>query len=271
MAAAPAAALRSGPARSRPTAEEIGAQLQAIAGTYPEELVAAQRRDVARITFNIGLVTERLGRNVSVCDLGGGIGLFSLGCAALGMRATLVDDFGDSVNHDYAQVPQQVHGKYGVDVVSSDVIESPPEFADGSFDAVTSFDSMEHWHHSPRALFHRVVRWLRPGGLFVVGVPNCVNLRKRITVPFGIGKWSRMEHWYDEARFRQHVREPDTDDLRYIARDLQLQQVEILGRNWLGHASARGWVRVGTPLLDVPLRLFPSLCADIYLVGRTRG
>ena len=257
--------------RVPPAAAEIGEQLRGIAARYPQQLVAGQMQDVARISFNIRLVTERLGRGVAVCDLGGGIGLFSVGCAALGIRATLVDDFGDNVNRDYAQVPQQVHKAHGVEVVSSDVIESPPEFADGSFDAVTSFDSMEHWHHSPRALFHRVVRWLRPGGLFVLGVPNCVNLRKRITVPFGIGKWSSMADWYDAARFRQHVREPDTGDLRYIARDLQLERVEILGRNWLGYASRRAWVSLGTPLLDIPLRLFPSLCADIYLVGRTRG
>jgi len=257
--------------RLKPTPGEIAEQLEAIAAAYPGELVAAQKQDVARIGFNIGLVTERAGRDVAICDLGGGIGLFSVGCAALGMRATLVDDFGDSVNREYAQVPQQVHRKYGVEVVSSDVIESPPVFADGAFDAVTSFDSMEHWHHSPRGLFQRVVRWLRPGGLFVLGVPNCVNLRKRITVPLGMGKWSSMADWYEQPRFRQHVREPDTADLRYIARDLELREVEILGRNWLGYTSARQWVRLGTPLLDIPLRLFPSLCADIYLVGRTGG
>jgi SAM-dependent methyltransferase len=268
---APAAPPQTGSNRLPPTAAEIGEQLRGIAARYPQELVAGQMQDVARISFNIRLVTERLGRGVAVCDLGGGIGLFSVGCAALGIRVTLVDDFGDSVNRDYAQVPQQLHKAHGVEVVSSDVIESPPEFADGSFDAVTSFDSMEHWHHSPRALFHRVVSWLRPGGLFVLGVPNCVNLRKRVTVPFGIGKWSSMADWYEERRFRQHVREPDTGDLRYIARDLQLERVEILGRNWLGYSSARSWVRLGTPLLDLPLRLFPSLCADIYLIGRTGG
>jgi SAM-dependent methyltransferase len=261
----------SRPQRAAAHSEEIGALLRGIATSYPEDLVPAQLRDVARIAFNIGLITARLGRDVAVCDVGGGIGLFSVGCAALGMRSTLVDDFGDDVNREFAQVPQRLHKAYGVEVVSSDVIESPPEFADGSFDVVTSFDSMEHWHHSPKALFHRITRWLRPGGLLVLGVPNCVNLRKRITVPFGIGKWSSMEDWYEQARFRQHVREPDTGDLRYIARDLQLQQVEILGRNWLGYASRRGWVRLGTLLIDAPLRFFPSLCADLYLVGRTRG
>jgi 2-polyprenyl-3-methyl-5-hydroxy-6-metoxy-1,4-benzoquinol methylase len=251
--------------------EKIAEQLKAIADRYPPELVTAQQTDVRRITYNIGLVTDRVGRDVRVCDVGGGIGLFSVGCAALGMRSTLVDDFRDNVNYEFNDVPERVHKAYGVQVVSCDVIESPPEFADGAFDVVTSFDSMEHWHHSPKGLFHRVLKWLRPGGLFVLGVPNCVNLRKRLTVPLGIGKWSSMGDWYEQTRFRQHVREPDVGDLRYIARDLGLQQIEILGRNWLGYTSRHAWVRLGTPLLDVPLCLFPSLCADIYLVGRTPG
>ncbi len=43
----------------------------------------------------------------------------------------------------------------------------------------------------------------------------------------------------------------------------------IVGRNWLGHSSASAVVRLGTRLADVPLRLFPSLCSDIYLTGHT--
>lgn len=247
----------------------ITSRLREVAATYPRDLVPGQMTDITRIAFNISLVTQRKGRDVAVCDLGGGIGLFSVGCAALGMRSTLVDDFRDTINRQFSEVPELVHKKYGVTVVSSDVIESPPEFSAHSFDVITSFDSMEHWHHSPKELFHRLLNWLKPGGLLIIGVPNCVNLRKRVTVPFGIGKWSSMADWYEEPRFRQHVREPDTGDLRYIAKDLQLQDVEIIGRNWLGYVSRYGWIRAGSPYLDIPLRLFPSLCSDIYLVGRT--
>jgi hypothetical protein len=89
---------------------------------------------------------------------------------------------------------------------------------------------------------------LKPGGLFFLGVPNCVNLRKRITVPLGAGKWSAIEEWYEREMFRGHVREPDVGDLRYIARDLGLRDVRIFGRNWLGYASRHGWVRALTPL-----------------------
>ena len=241
--------------------------LRNVAERYPQPLIAGQLKDIPRIAFNIRLIATRMGFDVSVCDLGGGIGLFSVGCAASGMRASLVDDFNDQVNHEFAAVPAAVHRQFAVNVVRTDVVESPPNFPADSLDVVTSFDSIEHWHNSPKALLHRALSWLRPGGLVIIGVPNCVNLRKRLTVPFGIGKWSSMSDWYEQTPFRGHVREPDVDDLKYMARDLQLQNVEIIGRNWLGYYHHSGLVRLVTRIADLPLRAFPTLCADIYLVG----
>jgi SAM-dependent methyltransferase len=184
------------------------------------------------------------------------------------MKSILVDDFSDGVNNEYGTLPETLHRNHGVQVVSADVIESPPHFEAGSLDVVTSFDSMEHWHHSPKRLFKSILTWLKPGGLFILGVPNCANLRKRLTLPFGRGKWSPMSEWYEAERFRGHVREPDVDDLHYIARDMGLRDVEIIGRNWLGYRSRYAFVRYLTPVFDLPLRATPSLCADIYLVAR---
>ena len=224
--------------------------------------------DVPRIAYNISLVLQRTGGNVRICDLGGGIGLFSVGCAAVGMSSILVDDFRDEVNAKFEDVPRTVHKKYNVEIISADVIETPPSFANESLDVVTSFDSFEHWHHSPKHLFQEVMKWLKPNGLFIIGMPNCVNLRKRITIPLGYGKWSQMEDWYEPDRFRGHVREPDVADLRYIGKNLGLKCIEIIGRNWLGYNSRFYWVRVMTQFIDIPLRLFPSLCSDLYLIGR---
>ncbi len=245
----------------------LNSRLHAAARHYPEVLIPDQIKDIPRISFNIGLVAKRRGFDVSVCDLGGGIGLFSVGCAASGMRATLVDDFNDPVNHRFRDVPKTVHKAFAVTVIGADIIASPPELPLNSFDVITSFDSIEHWHHSPKALLHRALTWLRPGGLLVIGAPNCVNLRKRITVPLGMGKWTAMPEWYEETAFRGHVREPDVDDLRYIARDLALENVEIIGRNWLGYYYRSALMRLATKIIDVPLRAFPSLCADIYVLG----
>src|SRR5262249_24776676 len=110
---------------------------------------------------------------------------------------------------------------------------------------------------------------LKPGGRFVLGCPNCVNLRKRITVPFGIGKWSEMSEWYEKPVFCSRVSEPDVDDLLYIAKDMSLKDPKIVGRNWLAYRSRFGVLRPIAPFVDWPLRLFPRLCADIYLTGST--
>jgi SAM-dependent methyltransferase len=229
--------------------------------------VAEQLNDLNRIAFHVELVRQAAGETPDICDIGGGIGLFSTGCAALGMRVTLVDDFQDLVNHRSGPGALSLHRELGVTVDSRDVIRDGVDFPPNCFDAVTSFDSMEHWHASPRRLFHRLKDSLRPGGAFILGVPNCVNLRKRIAVPLGVAQWSRMEDWYQPDTFRGHVREPNVADLRFIAKDLALRRVRILGRNWLGRQNSSPLVRALTPLADHILRLRPSLCANIYLVG----
>jgi hypothetical protein len=111
---------------------------------------------------------------------------------------------------------------------------------------------------------------LKPGGLFFLRAPNCVILRKRITVPLGVGKWSSMDEWYERERFGGHIREPDDGHLRYIARDLGLGYVRVFGRNWLGYASRHGWVRRSRRWPIARCGPFPFLCSDIYLLGRAR-
>lgn len=247
--------------------KEIVSKLQNIARQYPPELVKEQLQDVRRIAFHIELVVTRKGNNCRICDLGGGVGLFTVGCAAIGMETILVDDFSDEVNRRFGGSVLDLHKAYGVQIVTRDVIKDGIDFPVESLDVITTFDSMEHWHHSPKHLFSSVRKSLVPGGLFILGVPNCVNLRKRITVPLGIGTWSPMQEWYEQKVFRGHVREPSVNDLTYIANDMELENISIVGRNWLGYTSRFQLLRALTPWGDRVLRLFPSLCSDIYMLG----
>jgi 2-polyprenyl-3-methyl-5-hydroxy-6-metoxy-1,4-benzoquinol methylase len=248
---------------------KIESVLEEIARSYPSNMQGGQLQDIPRIASHIRLALNgRDPSGLAICDIGGGVGLFSPGCAALGMKVLLIDDFADPINKQVGDSPFVVHKKYGVRIEMRDPIAKGVADIGDLFDIVTTFDSMEHWHNSPKALFGQVRRsLLKSGGRFVLGVPNCVNLRKRITVPFGIGKWTQMRDWYEEPVFRSHVREPDVDDLLYIARDMSLKEIHIVGRNWLGYESPYGVVRWGTHIADLPLRLFPKLCSDIYLTG----
>lgn len=242
-------------------------KLKKIACSYPSELVSEQLKSIPRIFFNIELALQASKtpyQDLEICDLGGGIGLFSPGCAAYGMkRSVLVDDFDDDVNRTYGMSVLDLHKDVGVQVFSRDVVANGIADITGNFDIITTFDSMEHWHASPKTLFKQVMSKLKPGGIFVLGVPNCVNMRKRITVPFGMGKWSTMQEWYETDKFRGHVREPDVSDFYYIAKDMGLSSLSIYGRNWQGYYSTNSAIRLATKIADYPLRLKPSLCPDI--------
>jgi SAM-dependent methyltransferase len=252
---------------------ELRDRLAAVVSRMPDAIREGQRVEMERFVFAISLVARACGPGARVVDVGGGWGTFSLGCATAGMKAAVIDDFRDPgfLDAPTMSAMRALHAALGVDVQARDVVAEGLGLADGAADAICCFDSMEHWHASPKPLFRSIVRALRPGGLFVLATPNCVNLRKRITVPLGRGKWSAMADWYEADVFRGHVREPDVDDLRYIARDMGLRDVRIVGRNWAGYSSPRGIVRRVTPWVDHLLRLRPSLCADLYLIGRTPG
>ncbi len=242
-------------------------ELRKVAARYPPEIRDVARREIPRMIDQVGFLTERVGHDIDLADVGGGVGMFSVACALRGIRATLIDDFADPVNEPAADAALEIHRSLGIAILRRDVIRDGLGLAKRSMDAITSFDSMEHWHASPKALFAEVRGVLRPGGVFVLGVPNSVNIRKRLLVPIGKGKWSAMADWYERPVFRGHVREADVDDLRYIARDMDLRDVEIRGRNWLGTYSANRTVRRLNALIDGAQRLRPSICSDLYLIG----
>jgi SAM-dependent methyltransferase len=255
-------------------ASETERVLDSMWRKYPEDLAPGQRGDIPRIAFHIDLVLSRLGRDISLWDIGGGIGMFSLGCAALGMKVTLVDDFGDGVSSGAGARILDLHRSYGIRVMQRDVVKDGLGLEGESTDAVTSFGSIEHWHSSPKAVLHAAARSLRAGGLMVVNAPNCVDIGKRIGVVLGDARWCSMEDWYETPVFRSHVREPSVADLIYIARDLGLTRCTILGRNWgriEGLISRGGPAGIVARAADRILRLRPTLCTELYLLGHSSG
>jgi SAM-dependent methyltransferase len=240
----------------------ISAILSAVANSYPSELREDQHRDIQRIAWHLQMLGRHLQTGSTVADIGGGIGLMSPGMAALGYRSILVDDFRDSVNGRFHIESLGVHKD--VRVISADATSVIDVFEANSLDGITSFESMEHWHNSPKRAFHALMRALKPGGLFFLGVPNCVDLTKRIKTVTGTAQWSTMRDWYEEPIFRGHVREASVSDLHYISRDLGLRETKITGRNW------EAVVRFGAigKMADALLTALPSLCSDIYLIAR---
>jgi len=239
--------------------------LAEVAEDYPPPVRESQLLDVERIVYHIELV-QRYGKSGGrICDIGGGVGLFSPGCAALGYGITLVDDFKDEINFNSGEVFVP-HARHGVKIMSCDVIAEPLEFPENSFDVVTAFDSMEHWQHSPRRLFLMLRKALAPAGIFIIGVPKRKSLARRLTTLLGRGHQSVVRDWYKSDIFLDDVREPRVSDLRYICSDLDMAILTVIGRNWLDRMS----YPLVAKLTDPVLRMRPELCSDLYVVAAIR-
>jgi 2-polyprenyl-3-methyl-5-hydroxy-6-metoxy-1,4-benzoquinol methylase len=247
--------------------------LKSMCTEYPYFLQSHQLRDIERIAFHMSIaIREKSIQNIStlsICDLGGGNTLFSPAFAAMGAKCSvLVDDLSDSDNEWIYGNQASPHIKYGVQIYRQDLLKDRLKGVPELLDVVSCFNSMEHWHNSPKKLFSEVYKKLAPGGIFILSTPNCANLRKRVALFFGRAKWSALTDWYDVEIFRGHVREPDLEDLIWIARDMGLINITTYGRNWMGHYSTSRVIRTLSKIADMPLRAFPTLCSDIYVVGQ---
>ena len=258
----PSALPEAGAADAGGRAARIERALASALALYPEPLRSAERADLARQRFHLAQVFRPGAR---IADLGGGIGLLSPACAALGMDATLVDDFGDAVNQRFPVEELGVHRRAGVKVIATPVQDFGAHFDDASLDVVTCIETIEHWHHAPRAVMREVARVLRPGGTFVLAAPNAAAVHHRAKLLCGRSNWSRFDDWYFPEEFRGHVREPVLADLLRIVADQGLEVRAVHGRNWLG--APRGWKRVALAAADRTLRPFPRLCKDLYVLA----
>lgn len=245
---------------------ELRRALTSIARSYPPAVAFHGLPDVERAAFQLELVLTRKSSKIRLCDIGGGISLFPVGCAAAGIKTTVVDDFRDPRQFPVDDSVLQIHRRHGVQLITRDFIAQGLDFPPSSFDVITTFGSFEHWHNSPRKMLAQVVECLAPNGLFVLGTVNAVNLRKRLYMPFGRVQWSSMEDWYETETFRGHVREPSVADIRYVTADMGLREVHVIGRNWRGLLHDRP-LRTITRITDPLLRLRPQLCSDIYVLG----
>jgi len=215
-------------------------------------------------------------------DLGCGLSVFGPMCRVYGMGVTLVDDFGGGggveLSAEQKEIPllEVLEKQLGIKIIRQNFLERPLPLPNSSADVVTSFHSLEHWHHSPKRLFQEIVRILKPGGFLVIATPNAVNLRKRVYAVFGRSSFPALGEWYHDGDpvFRGHVREPTLRDLQQLLEWNGFETIACHGRNFIGRQS-QALSGLPTPLLgalavgsQAVLRFFPQLCSDLHVVGR---
>jgi 2-polyprenyl-3-methyl-5-hydroxy-6-metoxy-1,4-benzoquinol methylase len=185
--------------------------------------------------------SERL----QVLELGIGWGGASLCLAQRGALVIGVDDFQDGFDEQGA--PQmEFLSRHHVKVVRADVLCLP--LRPGSFDVVILNDVLEHLT-IPKRLLHAIHDLLRPGGVFMMEVPNSVALYKRLRVLCGRSNYFRMEHFFGDSEYRGHIREYTKAEVAYMLRQTGFAPVEIRGVNqayrpWFESRTSRFSARV---------------------------
>lgn len=100
-----------------------------------------------------------------VCDLGAGLGFFSVGFARNGANVTAVDVDKDALEY--------LSKTYGIDVLQKDVEKD--DLAAGEYDVVFIGEILEHIR-DPSALVAKSAAALKPGGLLVLSTPALEGL-----------------------------------------------------------------------------------------------
>lgn len=241
--------------------------------------------DFDRIFFYLELLANAglLHRGIKLLDLAGGLSIFSPLLARYGVKVTIVDDFGGGGGVRFEDREEDLkilkffREDLGIEILEMNFLEREIPLSSESFDGITCFHSMEHWHHSPKKLFVELSRLLRPEGYLILATPNAVNIRKRVFVLFGRSNFPKLEEWYNEPVFRGHVREPILSDLCSLLEWNNYRVISTSGRNFIGRRSKAlsflpaplvRWTAAGT---DRFLRFFPTLCSDIHVVGQKKG
>jgi SAM-dependent methyltransferase len=141
--------------------------------------------------------------------------ILDLGCSSGSFLATLKGTgwklHGIEMSSESAQ---KAKAKCGADVFVGDILDAP--FAPASFDAITCFHVFEHLYQ-PREVLAKVSKWLKPGGIFYVLVPNIDSAGARVF----------KSYWYP-LELPRHLSHFSPKSLSRVANSLGLEEVALI-------------------------------------------
>ena len=213
-------------------------------------------------------------KNKKVLDLGGGLDVFNLILVKLGFDVTVVDFFNYDLSwkelrkdSDEFKLRFDYLRDNGIKLVDKDLIDLNISklFEAESFGLISSYHCLEHFKQSPVPLLKHALHVLSSKGLFLIEVPNSINLLKRIKVLLGKTNYCNYYDYACAEDFTGHIREYSMEDLQSLCKILKIENYKIYGRNYFGSLYEKYGENLFTISIDKILCNFPSLCGSLYL------
>jgi SAM-dependent methyltransferase len=186
-----------------------------------------------------------------------------VGCGAGGLAPLLAEKFSFVGGVDLSLTLAQAAARRGMRPLCADLDEGELPYAEASFDAAVCCDVLEHVF-DPVVFVRRVVRILKPGGAFVVSVPNIRYLPRVLSLVGGyFPRTTGDPNGYDGG----HLHYFTTRNVSEVFEAAGLCDVRTYGFNADPSRRARP-VSVGlrVPGLRVVAREFG--CSTIIVAGR---
>jgi SAM-dependent methyltransferase len=206
---------------------------------YPERIVPDETvRGIVAIHLKRYEFARPFCAGKEVLDAACGVGY---GTAVLAEAATRA--VGADVDPAAISYAREHYTRANTEFVVADLLEPP--FANGSFDVVASFETIEHLRE-PETFVAHVARLLRDGGVFVVSTPRADVTTHEPENPFHEVEFSRADF---EALLRRYFLQVELYGQRraQTSRHRLVQRLDVLDLR-----KRLGFLRRAAPLLGTP-------------------
>jgi len=183
----------------------------------PEELGEFYGPDYHQAVGSTGEAgLKRWSRQLKViAEFKSGGSILDIGCSSGGLLACLKDGpwrlHGIEASKSTAE---RARALTGAEIFAGDVADA--DFPPNSFDLITCSDVLEHLYN-PRDVLRSVSKWLKPGGIFYVFVPNIMSWEARLFR----GSWYGLD-------LPRHLHHFSARSLAHLASSAGLSQLQLV-------------------------------------------